>query len=161
MKTVGDQACTASRQLEQQTSSGAGRHPEGILWGHLGQHHSFLLEKRFIAFMGYPLAVQVLACLCVPERDRVFRVTEFSTTSNTANQIVGGSEPSEPSGQGSQGCACQHSMFSWRLLQLPLTVVSDELLDSLEEEEMEERQLSGTFLQGYSSWVQPINERDD
>lgn len=64
-------------QPQQQASSGAGRCPEALLWDHLGQHHSFLLEKRFIAFMGNSLAV--------PEHDPVFCMTEVSMTLNTAN----------------------------------------------------------------------------
>lgn len=42
----------------------------------------------FIAFVGH-LAVQVFACLCVPERDHVFCMTEVSTTPNIANRIIG------------------------------------------------------------------------
>lgn len=50
-------------QPQHQASSGAGRCPEALLWDRLGQHHSFLLEKRSIAFMGNSVAV--------PEHDSV------------------------------------------------------------------------------------------
>ena len=90
------------------------------------------MENRFIAFVGHPLAVQVLACLCVPERDRVFRVTEVSTTSNTAKQVIGMSEPSQSPGFPRIRLVTPHVFME--TAQLPLAVVSYELLTTLEGE---------------------------